>query len=40
MTTNAVFSTFDLPTITEIYNLIVTAKNSSPNSYPITLDNN
>ena len=36
MTTNDVLSIFDLPTITEyneIYNLIVTAKNSSPN-YP------
>ena len=31
LTTNAVFSTFDLQTITEIYNLFVTAKNSSPN---------
>ena len=31
MTTNAVLSTFDLPTITEIYNLIVINKNSSPN---------
>ena len=31
LTTNAVFSTFDLPTITKIYNLIITAKNSSPN---------
>ena len=30
MTTNAVKSTFDLPTVTEIYNLIVTANNSSP----------
>ena len=29
--TNAVLSTFDLLTITEIYILIVTAKNSSPN---------
>ena len=39
MTTNAVLSTFDLPTITEIYNLIVTAKKSSPNDplpLPIT----
>ena len=31
MTTNAVLSTFDLSTITEIYNLIITANNSSPN---------
>ena len=31
MTNKAVLSTFDLPTITEIYKLIVTAKNSSPN---------
>ena len=31
MTTNAVLSTFDLPTIIEIYNLIVTAKNSPLN---------
>ena len=31
LTTNDVFSNFDLPTIIEIYNLIVTAKNSSSN---------
>ena len=31
LTTNAVFSTFDIPTITEIYNLIITAKKTSPN---------
>ena len=38
LTTNAVFSTFDLPTITEIYNLIITAKNSSPNDpLPLTI---
>ena len=30
LTTNAILSTFDLPTTTEIYNLIITAKNSSP----------
>ena len=35
-TTNAVVSTFDLPTITEIYNLIITANNSSPN-LPLTI---
>ena len=38
MTTNAVLSTFDLPTITEMYNLIVTANNSSPNDpLPLTI---
>ena len=38
MTTNAVFSTFDLPITIEIYNLIVTAKNSSPNvPLPLTI---
>ena len=38
MTTNYVLSTFDLPTITEIYNLIITAKNSSPNDpLPLTI---
>ena len=38
LTTNVIFSTFDLPTITEIYNLIVTAKNSSPNDpLPLTI---
>ena len=38
LTTNAVFATFDLPTITEIYNLIITAKNSSPNDpLPLTI---
>ena len=38
MTTNTVLSIFDLPTITEIYNLIVTAKNSSPNDpLPLTI---
>ena len=31
MTTNDVLSTFDFMTITEIYNLIVKAENSSPN---------
>ena len=31
MTTNAVLSTLDLLTTTEIYNLTITAKNSSPN---------
>ena len=36
LTTNAILSTFDLPTTTEIYNLIITAKNSSP----MTLDYN
>ena len=38
LTTNAVLSTFDLPTITEIYNLIVTAKNFFPNNpVPLTI---
>ena len=38
LTTNAVLSTFDLSTITEIYNLIVTAKKSSPNNpLPLTI---
>ena len=38
LTTNAVFSTSDLQTITEIYNLIITAKNSSPNDpLPLTI---
>ena len=31
MTTNAVISNFDIPIITEIYNLIVEAKNTSLN---------
>ena len=30
MTTNAVLSKFDLSTIYKIYNLIITANNSSP----------
>ena len=38
MTTIAVLSTFYLPTITEIYNLNVTAKNSSPiDRLPLTI---
>ena len=38
LTTNAVFSIFDLPTITKIYNLIITAKNSSLNDpLPLTI---
>ena len=38
LTTNAIFSTFDLPTITDIYNLIVTANNSSTNDpLPLTI---
>ena len=38
MTANAVLSTFDLPTKSEIYNLIVIAKNSSPNDpLPLTI---
>ena len=38
MTANAVLSTFDLPTKSEIYNFIVTAKNSSPNDpLPFTI---
>ena len=38
LTTNAVLSTFDIPTITEIYNLIITAKKSSPNDpLPLTI---
>ena len=38
MTINDVLSTFVLPTITEIYNLIITAKNYSPNDpLPLTI---
>ena len=38
LTTNDVLSTIDLPTITKIYNLIVTAKNSSHNDpSPLTI---
>ena len=38
MTTNDVLSTFDLPTITEIYNLIITDNNAFPNvPLPLTI---